>query len=119
MVLDVEYEEHLLKLYNYAIHELTTYADKFFDIDIKYIIDDLNREDTKIYIIKLSVQMLSKLDIVNIKDIHGYVCATFDAIFKYLFDIDFNFNFHKTYENFEKFQFDLLVTNKWNFRIQV
>ncbi len=115
----VKYKEYITKLYNSSISDLTLYANQFYDIDLEHVVNDMNKEDTKSYFINLSVQMLLTLDTSNKVDIYSYVCATFDAVFKYMFDTDFNFNFIKLCENFEKFQFDLLVANNWNFRNQV
>jgi hypothetical protein len=118
-VLHIKYEEYITKLYDFSKRDLTLYTNKFNDIDLEYVINDMNKEDTRFYFINLSIKMLSKIDTDIKEEIYGYVYATFDAVFKYMFDIDFNFNFNKLCENFEKFQFELLTLNNWNFRNQV
>ena len=64
----IKYEEYLTKLYNFAVCDLIEYTDKIHDMDIMHMIEDLNREDTKIYFVSLGVKMLLKLEIISCKN---------------------------------------------------
>ncbi len=118
--MDIKYEEYLTKLYNFAVCDLLEYSHNIYDIDIMCVVEDLNREETKFYFVSLGVKMLLKLENkINSENVNEYIYATFDVVFKYMFDTDFNFNFSKFCKNFEKFQVALLASNGWTIKILV
>jgi hypothetical protein len=109
----MDYDKQIGKIYLNSIKMLETYNLKYeFDIDIYNTVKDMKSRDTYIYFVKKCNYLLKNVkNPVN----RNSLKATFDIVFKYMFDVEIEnlFGFYKI-NNFKLLQCDILKKCDWS-----
>ncbi len=109
------YKIHLYDIYDKLLKCIDTDLKEHYDYDIYLMYKDVKLFETKMYIIRLSLNILEKSK--HIVCFYGnnmmIPCAVFDIVFKYVIDIEYHFLIVENLDLFCKIQYDILQNCKW------